>query len=186
MKMFKIVALFMLLIPYAVFSMSQNSGPGYPELETVNYVEIESYMGKWYELYRLPNTFEKDCENVTADYALKTNGKVSVVNTCQKGATGKISKVNGTACVADSTSNARLVVSFVPFVQRWCWFAGEYNILALGANYEYALVGSSDRQFLWILSRERTLPEEVVEELKEEAQRQAFDISRLIKTPQDF
>ncbi len=186
MKTYKLYALFLLLLPYAVFSMGQNSGPGLPELETVNYVEVDSYMGKWYELYRLPNSFEKDCGNVTAEYELLPNGKVSVLNTCVKNTTGKKTSVNGTACVADRQTNSRLVVSFVPLVQRWCWFAGEYNILALGPNYDYALVGGSDRQYLWILSRTKELPEELIEDLKKEGERQLFDTSKLIKVRQEI
>ncbi len=158
-------------------------------LPTVDYVELERYLGKWYELERLPNSFEKGCGNVTADYSLRKNGSINVINTCfKKKKNGKIKKkvAKGIAFVENEETNATLNVSFVPLLRYFGWFPGDYNIIALGDNYDYALVGSKNRKYLWILSRTKTLPEEVLTELKNIATDNGFDVSKLIKTPVFF
>lgn len=174
-----------LLLTSLVWSVAACAGGGkYPPLRTVNYLDLDQYQGLWYEVYRFPNRFERNCANVTAYYTLKQNGTVGVLNTCTNENTGKKRDIKGTAFVKNSETNASLSVSFVPFFQRWGWFGGDYNVLALGENYEWALVGSQSRNFLWFLSRTGELSEEVFELMKEEADSQDFDIDRLIKTPQ--
>ncbi|MBC75940.1 MAG: hypothetical protein CME64_07980 [Halobacteriovoraceae bacterium] len=154
---------------------------GDDDIQTVNHVDLEDYMGLWYEVYRLPNSFEKGCYDVTAKYEL-IGHKVSVRNTCFKqDGTKKVAK--GTAFVVNPNTNAQLKVSFVPILQRWGLFAGDYNILALGDDYEYALVGSKDRKFLWILSRTKELSDETVDQLKDRAEFLGFNTEKLIKTP---
>ena len=158
-------------------------GNPYQELRTVNYLELGRYQGLWYEVYRFPNSFERNCANVTAKYDLNKNGTVGVINTCVNEISGQERSVKGTAFVTDPDTNASLKVSFVPFFQRWGLFAGDYNVIALGDDYEWAVVGSQDRQFLWFLSRTPELSDETVELMKEEAASQDFDLSKLIKTP---
>lgn len=152
------------------------------EIQTVASVDLEKYMGLWYELYRFPNSFEKGCFDVTAEYRLKRNGKVAVANTCIK-STGSKKVGHGTAKVVNRKTNASLKVSFVPFLQRWALFGGDYNILALGENYEYALVGSKDRSYLWILSRTKELDEGTISHIKNIAITQGYNVSKFIKTP---
>ena len=163
----------------SVFAGSAQDRGG--DIDTVNYVDLEDYMGLWHELYRLPNSFEEGCYNVTAEYKL-LGERVSVENTCvKKNGTKKVAHV--TAFVVNRHTNAELKVSFVPILQRWGFFAGDYNVLALGDAYDYALVGSKDRKFLWVLSRTKTLDEEVVKELFETAENLGFDTSKVITTP---
>lgn len=180
-----------LLSIFMIFGMSSVSFAQHDPLTTVDFVEIERYLGKWYELERFPNSFEKGCGNVTADYSLRRNGSIDVKNTCfKKKRNGKIKKKvgKGIAFVENEETNATLNVSFVPIFRYFGWFPGDYNILALGDgdNYDYALVGSQDRKYLWILSRTKTLPEEVLIELKNIATDNGFDVSKLIKTPSFF
>ena len=105
-------------------------------LETVAHVDLGRYVGKWYEIARYPNRFEKECaRDVTAEYAALPNGKISVVNTCLK-SDGKAKQSKGSAVVVDKASNSKLSVTFF-------WpFSGKYWILDLGPQYEYAVVGS--------------------------------------------
>lgn len=177
--------MFSFLVPVAfLFSFSALAGGGrYPELRTVNFLDLSLYQGQWHEVYRFPNRFERNCANVTADYTLLKNGTVRVINTCVNENTGKSRAIKGTAFVVEPATNASLKVSFVPFFQRWGWFGGDYNVLALGDDYEWALVGTHDRQYLWFLSRAPDLSEEDFETMKQEAADQAFDLDKLIKTP---
>lgn len=117
-------------------------------LTTVAFVDLEKYQGRWYEIARFPNRFEKNCEGVTADYARREDGLISVVNTCRKGAPdGEIKTANGRARVANQETNAKLEVSF--FGPFW----GDYWIIDLDEDYSLSLVGEPSGRYLWILSR---------------------------------
>ncbi|MBF0363911.1 MAG: lipocalin family protein [Oligoflexia bacterium] len=151
---------------------------------TVNYVDIEKYMGTWYEIAKFPTWFQKDCLATNATYALQSNGSVWVKNKCQDiNDPSRIREANGTAFVSDKITNAKLKVSFVPILQRFGWFAGDYWILALADDYSYALVGSPDRKFLWFLSRTKEMDQLIFENLKDIAINQGYDISRLTISP---
>jgi apolipoprotein D and lipocalin family protein len=138
-------------------------------------------MGRWYEITRFPNSFQKKCLATKAEYGLRSDGKVTVKNTCKT--TKGDNVANALARVVDKKTNAKLKVSFVPFFNRFGWFAGDYWILDLAADYSYVLVGSPDRNFLWVLSRTPTLDANIVEALKTTAQKEGFDVSRLVETP---
>lgn len=128
-------------------------------------------MGKWYELARLPNSFEKGLDRVTAEYSLNPNGTVKVVNSGYK-ADGSFKVANGKG---KTTSNPGVLkVSFF-----WIFYA-QYRIFVLDPNYQYALVGSNSAKYLWILSRTPTMPQEQLNELIDEAQKRGFDTSKLI------
>ncbi len=157
-------------------------GGEYPPLQTEQAVNLTEYSGKWYELYKLPNKFEKGCYDVTADYTVLNDGSVRVINTC-KLSKGKSKTARGRAFVINKKTNASLKVSFVPFFQRWGLFAGDYNIIKLGINYEHALVGSQNRKFLWVLSRSREISDDDLNYLLEYAQEQGFNIDQVEKTP---
>jgi len=175
-----------MILFFSVTTIACASTNGHEPLRVEQNVDIQKYQGLWYELERFDIKFEKGCGNVTADYKLTKKGKVKVVNTCvKKKKNGKLKTkdAKGVAFVVDKKTNARLKVSFVPFFKWLGWFAGDYNIIKLGPNYEYVLVGSQNREYLWILSRTPSLPEETKDMLKAEARAQGFDTSKLIVTP---
>jgi len=131
-------------------------------LETEQTVDIERYLGTWYEIARLPNRFEKNCEGVTAEYSKRSDGKILVVNTCRKGnPDGPANSAVGRAKIVDTQTNAKLKVSF--FGPFW----GDYWILDLDEAYSVSLVGEPSGKYLWILSRTPSLSaEEVVLAIK--------------------
>jgi apolipoprotein D and lipocalin family protein len=148
------------------------------ELEVVPHVDLNRYAGRWYEIARLPNRFEKKCaDSVTATYSLRTDGKVEVVNRCRK-SSGDYTTATGKAKVVDKTTNAKLKVTFF-------WpFYGDYWILNLDDNYEYAVVGAPNRKYLWILSRSRQMDESLYQTLLAKAAAQGFKTEQMIKTLQ--
>ena len=153
---------FTLSIIFLALSLTAQSSN---ELQTVSSVNIDSYMGKWYEYARYSNSFQRKCGGTTAEYKL-IGHKVQVINTCERlDKEGKLQVAQGTALISDTATNSKLKVSFVPFFQRWGWFGGKYWIIELGDNYEYAVVGEPNRKFLWILSRTKNLPQETYDYL---------------------
>jgi len=115
----------------------------------VDFVDLEQYAGKWYEISCIPTWFAKDLVCVTATYTLLENGKIEVFNQGYKDSPeGKLSNITGTAWVPDPNEPARLKVSFFPLI------SSQYNISALDEeNYTYAMVTGSSYNYLWILSR---------------------------------
>lgn len=113
-------------------------------------VKLERYLGKWYELARYENRFEKGCEAVTAEYALRKDGLVQVVNTCRKGSVdGERDIAEGKAKVVDGSNGAKLKVSFFgPF------YFGDYWVLDRAEDYSWSIVGEPSGKYLWILTRE--------------------------------
>ena len=146
-------------------------------IDTAQRVDLSQYIGKWYEVARLPQSFEDDCVGVTAEYSLRDDGKVEVLNTCHKhscDAPGRTAR--GTARVIDHKSCSKLKVSFF-------WpFEGDYWILELDPAYRYAVVGSPDRKSFWILSRSSKLPSSLVDSIVAHFGEKGFDLSSLIRT----
>jgi apolipoprotein D and lipocalin family protein len=151
------------------------------ELQTVNFVDVNQYLGRWYEIARLPQIFQPGCTAVTADYSLNDDGSVKVVNFCRilDPERGFPISITGKAVPVDET-NSKLDVSFFNGLTN-----GDYWILELDANYQWALVGDPNRTSLYVLSRTPTLDEDVYQDLlKAAVEKHAYDISRLIRTKQ--
>jgi len=148
----------------------------YLSLEVVPYVELEKYLGKWYEIAHLPAKFQEGCNETTATYTLSKDGRISVLNQCIKN--GKMKQAKGKAKVVDKKSNAKLKVTFF-------WpFYGDYWIIALGNDYDYAVVGTPNRKYLWILSRTPQMDDKLYSQSMEYAKSKGFDVNKLIKTLQ--
>jgi apolipoprotein D and lipocalin family protein len=152
------------------------------ELQTVASVDLSRYGGTWYEIARLPMWFQRHCVDSKATYSSRPDGAVGVRNECVTD-TGGVERAEGVATVVDTKTNARLTVVFDN------WFAqlfgssrgGNYWILDLDQEYKTAMVGTPDRRFLWILSRNPQLDESTYGHLVERAQQLGYPVSDLIK-----
>ena len=150
-----------------------------PSLQVVSFVNIDRYTGTWYEIARYPHKFQKGCVGSRATYTLRDDGKLSVLNECyEESDKSKLSSVKGKAWIVDKNTNAKLKVSFF-------WpFSGDYWIIDLGRDYEYAVIGHPKREYLWILSRTQAVDEQVYEGILNRLKEQHYDTSRLIRTRQ--
>jgi apolipoprotein D and lipocalin family protein len=129
-----------------------------------------------YEIAHLPAKFQEGCNQTTANYTLSKDGSISVLNQSIKN--GKMKQAKGKAKVVDNNSNAKLKVTFF-------WpFYGDYWILKLGDNYDYSIVGTPNRKYLWILSRTPQMDDKLYSILTEYAKSKGFDVNKLIKTIQ--
>lgn len=146
-----------------------------PPLQVVPYVDPARYVGKWYEIARYPTLFQANCAGSTAEYALLEDGRISVFNTCRAADGSTVSTISGVAEVVDPTTNAKLRVSFpgVPF-------PGDYWIIDLDPNYEWAVVGDPSRLTLFILSRTPSLDEATLDSIFARLREQDYNPARLV------
>jgi apolipoprotein D and lipocalin family protein len=146
----------------------------YKTLEVVPHVDLKKYLGKWYEIAHLPARFQEGCDETTATYALSEDGSISVLNECIKD--GKAKQAKGKAKVVDKDSGAKLKVTFF-------WpFYGDYWIINLGKDYDYSVVGTPNRKYLWILCRTPKMDDKLYSQLIESVKSRGFNVNNLIIT----
>jgi apolipoprotein D and lipocalin family protein len=149
-----------------------------PPLETVSRLDLGRHAGRWYEIARYPNWFEKQCaRDITSTYSLRDDGKIAIQNSCFT-QDGRHKEANGWARVADKNSNAKLRVTFF-----WPFF-GDYWVLDLGQHYDYAVVGEPSREYLWIMSRTPHMTDEQFRNIKGRLAAKGYDSTKLIRVPQ--
>ncbi|QKF73132.1 lipocalin domain-containing protein [Aliarcobacter faecis] len=172
MKIFSLFGVVFLSLFFTSCSTKQT------DLKTVEKVDLERYLGTWYEIARYEHSFQKDCKNVKANYSLREDKKIQVVNSCTKISTNEFKDAKAIAYSVDET-NSKLKVSFFrPFY-------GDYWILDLDKDYKYVIIGTPSKEYLWILSREKIMNDELLNKLLEKITSLGFDKSKLIYTIQE-
>lgn len=142
----------------------------------VSNVDLNRYKGTWYEIARLPNSFEKKLKCITATYSLRDDGKIQVLNGGHYIAEpGKTTNIKGVAWIPDKNSPAKLKV-------RFFWpFAGNYWIMDLDTDYKYALIGDPSVKYLWILCRENKMDDATYNMLLQKAIDNGYNVESIIK-----
>jgi apolipoprotein D and lipocalin family protein len=152
---------------------------GRPPLETVGHVDLRRYAGTWYEIASFPARFQEGCVATRAEYTLRSDGLIRVVNQCRRESLdGPLKTATGLARAVNPPANSRLKVSF--FRPFW----GDYWIIDLDPAYQWAVIGHPSRDYLWILSRTPRLDEAVYRRLLEHLPAQGYDPGRLRRTLQ--
>ncbi|MGE5433094.1 MAG: lipocalin family protein [Syntrophomonadaceae bacterium] len=171
-----------LLFVLAGIVSAQERRPGEPE--TVKFVDLKRYAGLWYEIAKIPNRFQKNCTgNTTAEYSLRDDGRIDVINSCDE-ENGKRNVARGVAKVVEPSTNSKLEVSFFSILGiRPFW--GDYWIIGLDKDYKYAVIGSPDRKYGWILSRTPRLTDEKLSGAWEILKVQGYDPKSFQMTMQD-
>lgn len=168
MKKIKITFVFLIsLLLMACVGMPKDVTPVKP-------FDLERYLGKWYEIARLDHSFERGLEKVTAEYALREDGGVSVINRGYSPKDNKWNEAEGKAFFVNNHDEGYFKVSFFgPFY-------GSYVIFELDENYQYAFISGPSTSYLWLLSRTPTLPQPIIDRFKQRANELGFDIKDLI------
>ncbi len=161
-----------------IFSM-QTATSMSQTLQTVPYVDLKKYAGKWYEIASFPQRFQKGCNCTTAEYTLTDKDYIIVENRCNKDSiNGKQSYIKGKVFAAENSGNSKLKVQFF-------WpFKGKYWIIDLADDYSYAVVSNPNKKYLWILSRKSMLEEAVYNSILIRLNEKGFDLSQLKITKQ--
>ena len=169
----------MAFLAFGLLAMAKSSPAADKPLATVASVNLERYMGKWYEIAAFPQSFEKGCNCTMAEYSMTEKGYVRVLNTCRKESPdGKPKTAEGKAFVVKGSNNAKLRVQFF-------WpFRGDYWIIDLADDYSYAVVGAPGRNYLWILSRTSEMDPVLYQQIVDRTAAKGFDVSKLRKTDQ--
>ena len=156
-----------------------NSKVNAQTLETVPYVDLNKYSGKWYEIASFPQRFQKGCHCTTAEYSLSEKGYVIVENRCNRDSVnGKQSYIKGKAFVEKNSGNSKLKVQFF-------WpFTGKYWIIDLDEDYRYAVVSHPNKKYLWILSRTSKMDDTIYQQIISRLKMKGLDISKIKKTEQ--
>jgi apolipoprotein D and lipocalin family protein len=150
---------------------------GRPPVQTVTQVDLQRYQGRWYEIASFPMFFQRKCiGDTTADYALRDDGRVGVLNRCKT--ESDFIQAEGKASVVEGSGNAKLRVSFF-------WpFHGDYWIIGLDPEYRWAVIGDPDRRYLWLLARTSALDPDKIEAALSTARAQGYDLAPLRYTKQ--
>jgi apolipoprotein D and lipocalin family protein len=144
---------------------------------SVQNVDLARYMGLWYEIARFDHFFQEGCRGSTASYTLSPAGEVEVINRCVKEKDNSLREAKGRAWSVDPNGNGRLKISFF-------WpFRTDYWIIDLGREYEYAVVGSPNRKYLWILARKPVMDKDVYKHILDLVAKQGFDLEKLVRKP---
>ena len=171
----------------AVTNIAAASSNSSAELKVVPELDLNKYIGLWYEIARLPNGFQKMCVgDVTARYELLEDGSISVINSCVE-SDGTTRTAEGTARLANSDGpTSKLEVRFAPAFLSFLPFVwGDYWVIDLAPDYSYSVVGHPDRTYLWILSRTPQMEDSTYQQILESIEKLGYDPSELVKTPQD-
>lgn len=160
----------LIAVALCIFSGCRNAAPTAPIPSVCNF-DKSQYLGLWYEIARLPHSFERGMSDVTAEYRLRSDGKIEVINSGWRD--GKKYEIRGFAEQIGDPSRGELQVTFF-------WpFASPYRIVAMAPDYSSAMVTSATRDYLWILARRPQLPAEVMDIYRTRALNWGFDVSRL-------
>lgn len=148
-------------------------------------VDLDRYAGEWFEIARYQNYFQRKCVgNVTATYVRRADGKIDVINRCRL-EDGKTTEATGLARIDYAKTRSKLKVRFAPAMLSFLPFVwGDYWVIGLADDYRWALVGTPDRKYLWILARATTMSADAYAQAIGTARANGFDTSRLVRTPQ--
>ena len=160
-----------------------STAPAQDGPETVSALDLARYEGRWYEVVRKPNRFQKACaSDVLVQYTRRSDGRIDVFNQCSE-EDGAIRSVTGVARIPEPESHpARLEVRFAPaFLSFLPMVWADYWVIDLDPDYRWAVVGGPDREYLWVLSRTPSMPRETLDGIVQRAQSQGYDVSNLVR-----
>jgi apolipoprotein D and lipocalin family protein len=178
------LALVLLAVPW-VHARAQAQAPSPPPLRAIESLDVPRYMGRWYEIAKFPNWFQRQCVgNTSANYSLRPDGQVQVLNECRR-QNGEMEQALGQARQLGPATSPRLQVRFAPqWLSLLPFVWGDYWVIDLDERYELVAVSEPKREYLWVLSRTPVVDEARYAALLTRLTAQGLDVRRLESTPQ--
>lgn len=174
-----------LILCTAAAVLASAPGPSRAEVTTVPSVDLNRYIGTWYEVASLPQRFQKQCvANTTAEYSLTDDDLIKVVNSCEKADRSR-SVAEGRAKVVDRESNSKLKVTFVRIFGWIFAFGGSYWIIDLAPDYSFALIGDPSAKYAWLLSRTPSISRQVLVHAEEKFRSAGYDTCQILTSVQN-
>lgn len=174
----KIIRLLLIFTVFSIFSCTKTNSQMIDQT-TVKELDLNQYLGTWYEIARFPHSFEKNLVGVTATYSLREDGKIEVLNQGFKNTLdGEKSRAVGKARIPNKLEPGKLKVAFF-----WIFYA-DYFVMELDENYQYAMIGSSSDKYFWILNRTPKMDPVIYEMLLGKARKRGYNLAKLEKVPQ--
>ena len=168
-----------LILGMTLIGFSSQAQKAMRDNSVVQQLDLERYLGTWYEIARYNHSFEKGLEGVTANYTMREDGKIRVINSGYKGGLdGKKSIAEGKAKVPNPQEPSKLKVSFF-----WIFY-GDYFVMELDENYQWAVIGSKTDKYLWILSRTPQMEPYIYNDLLRRLKKRGYDVGKLILVKQ--
>ena len=182
-KMYKKAPILLILLNFIALVVSCSNGDTEKNMidnSTVDKLDIQRYLGTWYEIARYDHRFERGLVGVTANYSMRPDGKIKVINSGYRNTlNGEFSQAEGKAKILDPVNEpGKLKVSFF-----WIFY-GDYFVLELDPEYQWVIIGSSTDKYLWILSRTPQMDDGLYQELKNRLEERNYDVSKLIEVKQ--
>ena len=186
MKVHYLTTIFTFLALFIFASSLWAQSTAKPALSPVNGIDVNRYAGRWYEIGKYPNRFQKQCvANTTANYTVKKNGRIEVLNECVK-KDGTTLRAIGEAKIGDKTNNAKLKVRFAPGFTSFLPFVwANYWVIDIAPDYSYSVIGEPGRDYFWILSRSPEMETATYQTILRRAETMGYDPNRVEKTPQN-
>ncbi|MGB5492162.1 MAG: lipocalin family protein [Woeseiaceae bacterium] len=152
-----------------------------PEMETVDYVDIERFMGDWYVIANIPTFLEKEAYNAVETYALNDDGSIATTFTFRKGGfDGEEKEFNPKGFISDTSTNATWGMRFV-------WpIKADYRIIYVDDDYSKTVIARQKRDFIWIMARSPQIPDAEYQEMVELAESVGYDVSKIQRVPQQW
>jgi apolipoprotein D and lipocalin family protein len=163
-----------------VISCSTTKDPGQ---STVDHVDLNRFMGNWYEIARLETPLQSECGSAKVTYKLEKKSEIEILHACHEKEKGKTIHAKGLARIDDKKTNAKWKVSYMPVFKKWHVFSGSLWIVGLDPEYQYAILGHPTHKHLWILGRKSEISQEKYEELVTVARMKGYKTKELIRVP---
>ena len=181
----RVLILFLVLFLGRYSDIYAQNTPQVSAVQSVAKVDLERYLGTWYEVAAIPQYFQRKCiGNTSATYSRAEEGRIEVNNQC-KTESGDSMNASGRARVVDTTTNSKLEVTFVKLFGDWrFWIGGDYWVIGLEDNYQWAVVGHPSRKYGWVLSRTRALSPEAWKAVNAVLEKNGYDRCELLISPQ--
>lgn len=170
----------LLIVLFILSGCSTTKDPGQ---KTVEHVDVDRFMGNWFEIARFETPLQSECGAAKITYKRENKSEIEILHACHEKESGKTTHARGIAEIDNTKTNAKWKVSYMPLFKEWHLFSGSLWIVGLDPDYQYAILGHPTHKHLWIISRKAEISPEKYAELVDLARLQGYRTKELVRVP---